>query len=70
MLDLKSTEELCFMTLKYDVKLEEKQTCRFKIDMSNLTNFGPSARKSKNSHFNGLLLNKVYNVSHEKINQY
>ena len=35
------------MTLKNDAKFEEKLTCRFKIDMKNLTNFDPSTRKSK-----------------------
>ena len=35
------------MTLKNDGKSEEELTCRFKIDMSNLTNFDPSTRKSQ-----------------------
>ena len=30
------------MTLKNDGKSEEELTCRFKIDMRNLTNFDPS----------------------------
>ena len=34
------------MTLKNDGKSEEELTCRFKIDMRNLTNFDPSTRKS------------------------
>ena len=50
------------MTLKNDAKFEKKLTCCFKIDMKNLTNFDPSTQKSKKFHFNGLLLNKVYNV--------
>ena len=33
------------MTLKNDGKSEEELTCRFKIDMRNLTNFDPSTRK-------------------------
>ena len=41
-LSLKSTEELSFMTLKSDTKFEEESTCRFKIDMGNLTNIDPS----------------------------
>ena len=31
------------MTMKNDTKIEEGLTCRFKIDMTNLTNFDPSA---------------------------
>ena len=34
------------MTLKNDGKSEEELTCRFKIDMRNLTNFDPSTQKS------------------------
>ena len=42
-MSLKFTEELlCVMTMKNDAKFEEKLTCRFKIDMANLTNFGPN----------------------------
>ena len=48
-MSLKSTEELCVMTMKNDVKLEEELTCRFKIDIRNLTNFDPSTRKSQKS---------------------
>ena len=44
---LKFTEELCIMTMKNDTKIEEKLTCRFKIDMRNFTNFDPSTQKSK-----------------------
>ena len=35
------------MKMKNDVKIEEKSTCQFKIDMKNLTNFDPSTRKSQ-----------------------
>ena len=56
------TGELFIMTMKNDVKLEEKLTCRFKIDMRNLTNFDPSTRKSQNLHFNRVFLIKVYNA--------
>ena len=31
------------MTMKKYTKIEEGLTCRFKIDMTNLTNFDPSA---------------------------
>ena len=46
-MSLKFTEELCVMTMKNDAKFEEELTCRFKIDMRNLTNFDPSTRKSQ-----------------------
>ena len=46
-MSLKFTEELCVMIMKNDVKLEEKLTCRFKIDMRNLSNFEPSTRMSQ-----------------------
>ena len=46
-MSLKFTEELCVMSIKNDAKFEEGLTCRFKIDMRNLTNFDPSARKSQ-----------------------
>ena len=58
----KFTGELFIMTMKNDGKLEEKLTCRFKIDMRNFTNFDPSTRKSQNLHFTGVFLIKVYNV--------
>ena len=35
------------MTMKNDAKFEEELTCRFKIDMKNLTNFDPSTLKSQ-----------------------
>ena len=35
------------MTLKNDEKSEEELTCRFKIDIRNLTNFDLSTRKSQ-----------------------
>ena len=44
---LKFTEELSVMAMKNDTKIEEELTCRFKIDMSNFTNFDPSTRNSK-----------------------
>ena len=37
--DLKSTEELYFMTLKSHAKFEKKMTLRLENDMRNLTNF-------------------------------
>ena len=35
------------MTIKNDAKFEEELTCRFKIDMKNLTNFDASTWKSQ-----------------------
>ena len=35
------------MTMKNDAKFEVELTCRFKIDMKNLTNFDPSTQKSQ-----------------------
>ena len=35
------------MTLKNDEKFEKELTCRFKIDMRNLTNFDLSSRTSQ-----------------------
>ena len=45
-ISFKFIEELCVMTIKNYRKIEEKLTCRFKIDMRNLTNFDPNTRKS------------------------
>ena len=38
-MSVKSTEELCVMTMKNDAKFEEELTCQFKIGMRNLMNF-------------------------------
>ena len=40
------------MTMNNNAKFEGKLTFQFKIEMSNLTNFDPSTRKSKNMLFN------------------
>ena len=37
------------MTMKNDVKFEERLTCHFKIDMRNLKNFDSNTPKSKKS---------------------
>ena len=50
------------MTLKSDVKFEEKLTCRLENDMKHLVNFHQSTRKSQNWNFDGILLSKVENV--------
>ena len=47
------------MTLRSDVKFEEKMTCRFENDMRNLANFHQSAGKCQNWDFHGTLLSKV-----------
>ena len=44
---LKFTKELFILTMKNDAKLEEELTCRFKIGMSNLTNFESSTQMSQ-----------------------
>ena len=41
------TEELCIMTMKSNAKFKEELTFHFKTDMSNLTNFDSTTRKSK-----------------------
>ena len=46
-MSLKFTGELYVMTMKNDAKSEEELTCRFKIDMRNLTNFDRSTQKSQ-----------------------
>ena len=56
-MSLKFTEEVCVMTMK---NYEEKLTCRFKIDMRNLTNLTRALESLRNFHLNALLLNKVY----------
>ena len=50
-MSLKLTEALRVTTMKNDTKIEEELTGHFKIDMSNLANFDPSTRKSRNLHF-------------------
>ena len=44
------------MTLKSDVKFEEKLTLGSKNDMMNLVNFNASSGKSENLHFDIVLL--------------
>ena len=58
----KSTEELSFMTLESDAKLEEKLTCGLENEMKNLANFNQSTRKSQNWDSDGILLSKAVNV--------
>ena len=44
-MSLKYTGDLCVMTMKNDSKFEEDLTCKFKIDMRNLTNLDRSTQK-------------------------
>ena len=46
-MSLKFTEDFCVMKVSNDAKFEEELTCRFKFDMTNLTNFDSSTQKSK-----------------------
>ena len=48
-MSLKFTEEFSVMTMKNDAKFGEKSTCRFKIDIKNLTNFDVKTQKSQKS---------------------
>ena len=50
-MSIKSTEELCVMTMKNVAKFEEELTCHFKIDMRDLMNFEPSTWKSQKFSF-------------------
>ena len=61
-IELKSTEELSFLTLKSDEKFEEKLTCGLESDMRNLANFYQGTQKCQNWDFDGILLPKVENV--------
>ena len=61
-MSLKFRGKFYVMTMKNEAKFDEELTCQFKIDVRNLTNFNPSNQKSQKLDFNGLLLNKVYNV--------
>ena len=55
------------MTLKSDAKPKRKLTYVLKNDIRNLANFYASSRKSKNLHFDWLLLFKAYKVLEEKV---
>ena len=51
------------MTLKSDVKFEEKLNLGFKNDMRNLVNFNASSGKSENLRFDVLLLSNIWSLS-------
>ena len=55
------------MTLKGDGKFKGKLTRGLKKDIKNLVNFHSSSQKSKNLHFNELILSKAYKVLDEKV---
>ena len=55
------------MTQKGDVKLKGKLARCLKNFIRNLVNFHASCQKSKNLHFDGRLLSKVYKVLDEKV---
>ena len=55
------------MTLKVDAIFKGKLTCGLKNDIKNLVNFHVSSCKSKNLHFDSLILPKGYNVLDEKV---
>ena len=55
--------------MKGDARFKVKLTRGFKNDIRNLVNFHASSRKSENSHFDGLLLSKAYNVLDENVHK-
>ena len=55
------------MTLKNDAKFGKKQTRGSKNNMRNLVNFNKSSSKSKNLHFDVLLLSIAYDISAKKV---
>ena len=64
---LKITEELSLMILKKDANFEVKLTFYLKNDMKELMKFNLSSGKSKNLHFDGLLLQKACNFLAKEI---
>ena len=66
-MSLKFTEELCVIKMKNDVKLQEGLTCRFKLTWGISWILTQPLKSFKNLHFNGLLLNKIYNVWAKKL---
>ena len=62
-------EELHITTMKNDAKFEDELTCPFKIEIRwGIWQISTEALKSlKKLHFNGFLLNKVYNVWAKKV---
>ena len=60
--ELKSTEELYFMTLECDAKFKEKLTCGLENYMRNLANFHQRTLNSQNWEFPWIHLYKVEKV--------
>ena len=58
---------LCVATLTGGAKIKEKLTCGRKNDIRNLVNFHVSSQKSKNLHFDWLLLSNTYKDLDDKI---
>ena len=44
----KFTEDVCVRTMTNNAKFEKELTCRFNIDIRNVTNVDPSIKESKN----------------------
>ena len=65
--DLKSTEELSFMTLKCHAKFEENLTCGLENDTRNLANFHQNIWKCQNWDFDGILVSKIENAWAKKL---
>ena len=63
----KITKGLSLMTLKRDVKFEEKLNFGSKNDMRNLVDFNTSNNKFENLHFAVLLFSIAYKVSTKKV---
>ena len=61
-MSLKFIEEFRIMAIKNNAKREEKLTSCFKIDTTIRRILARVLKCLKNLHFNGILLNKVYNV--------
>ena len=55
------------MTLKLDAKFKGKLACGWKNGIRNLVKFHASSWKSKNLHFDGLLLTKAYKDLDKKV---
>ena len=55
------------MTLRSDAKFKEKLTCGFKYGMRILVNFHPTIQKSRNLHFDVLVLSIAYKVSAKNV---
>ena len=65
--ELKTTEELCVMTLKCDTIFKEQLAGNRKNDLKNLINFRGSSGKSENLHLDGFLLFVACKVSAKKV---